>query len=90
MLFSHEWHQRHVTRRKFSVQRRNANIINNRYLLSRYSGPNEAPGCAHCSVVSFGRRPPICPCSLAAASPALVRSTISSRSISMPEQQGSS
>lgn len=49
VLFSHEWHQRHVTRRKFSVQRRNANIINNRYLLLRYSGPNEAPGCSHCS-----------------------------------------
>lgn len=28
---------------EFSVQRRQPHIINNRYLLSRYSCPNEAP-----------------------------------------------
>ncbi len=40
------------------------------------------PACAHCSGVSLGRRPPIRPCARAASSPAFVRSTISSRSIS--------
>ncbi|BBV88594.1 Uncharacterised protein [Enterobacter hormaechei] len=40
------------------------------------------PICAHSSSDSFGRRPPILPCARATASPARVRSTISSRSIS--------
>ncbi|CSZ26441.1 Uncharacterised protein [Shigella sonnei] len=40
------------------------------------------PACAHYSGESLGRRPPIRPYARAASSPAFVRSTISSRSIS--------
>ena len=65
---------------RYSVDIPTSKISATRFLLSPAS--SNRPACAHCCSVSFGRLPPIRPCCLAAASPARVRSTISSRSIS--------
>ncbi len=55
-------------------------IIDTRFRVS--PAASNRPICAHSSSDNFGRRPPIRPCARATASPARVRSTISSRSIS--------
>lgn len=68
--------------REIFIERGQANIKNQRHTLTRFPAASNRPTCSHSLAVSFGRLPPIRPLALAASSPARVRSTMSSRSIS--------
>ena len=71
-----------IVSREFFVQRRQTNVIDDRPLLRDSPTSINLPACTHCSGINFDRRLPTLPSARAAASPALVLSTISSHSIS--------